>query len=61
MSICEFKTKVLYEFQGDPVLQRVGEEEEEKKKEFFFIVIDVYVVWWLCCLKMNQSVFHSFP
>lgn len=30
MSICEFKTKVLYEFQGDPVLERVGEEKEEK-------------------------------
>lgn len=44
VSICEFKTKVLYEFQGDPVLERVGEEEEEKKKEFFFIVIDVYIV-----------------
>lgn len=44
MSICEFKTKVLYEFQGDPVLERVGEEEEEKKKRVLFIVIDVYVV-----------------
>lgn len=32
MDLCEYKTKILYEFQGDPVLERVGGEEEEKEK-----------------------------
>jgi hypothetical protein len=32
VDLCEFKTKVLYEFQGEPVLERVrGKEEEEEK------------------------------